>query len=98
MRVRRELVNADADLEAKRREYEARRKESEVRWQEMREKQRQLRQSFVKFDDFVKENREKRERAERKIKDEKDRQKVRLAEVVVHLSFTCLMFLLSLVL
>ncbi|XP_058808669.1 coiled-coil domain-containing protein 42-like [Phymastichus coffea] len=81
MRVRRELASADADLEAKRLEYNARRQEADELWNDLREKQRQLRQSFIMFDDFVKENREKRERAERKIRDEKDRQKIRLAEI-----------------
>ena len=82
MRVRRELLSADADLALKRNEYRSRRMIHEQNWQDLREKQTILRRSFIWYDEFVRENREKRERAERKIRDEQERQQIRKSEVL----------------
>ncbi|XP_001605965.2 coiled-coil domain-containing protein 42 homolog [Nasonia vitripennis] len=81
MRVRRELLTADLELQAKREEHQQRRELADRQWQELREKENLLRRSFLRFDEFVKENREKRERAVRKTRDEKERQKIREAEI-----------------
>ncbi|XP_014211769.1 coiled-coil domain-containing protein 42 homolog [Copidosoma floridanum] len=81
-RARRELLIAEAELQAKRLEYQARRQSYEQQWQDLREQEQQLRASFVHFDEFVRENRDKRERAERKIVIERDRQKIREAEIL----------------
>lgn len=51
-------------------------------WAEMRRKESLLRESFIKFDNFVKENHEKRLRAQRKINDEKDCQKIYQNQVI----------------
>lgn len=80
-RARREVLAAGADLEDKRAQYEAQRKLFEGQWAELREREALLRRSFLRFDEFVRENRDKRERAARKIHDEKERQKIREAEV-----------------
>lgn len=81
MRVRRELLAADLELQAKREQYQQRRELADHQWQELREKENLLRRSFIRFDEFVRENREKRERAVRKTRNEKERQKIREAEV-----------------
>ncbi|KAJ8683020.1 hypothetical protein QAD02_018812 [Eretmocerus hayati] len=81
MRARRELVTADAELQAKREEYARRRAHGDKLWLDMREKQQLLRDSFISFNEFVKENKDKRERARRKIDDESQRQSIRLAEI-----------------
>ncbi|KAL7288947.1 hypothetical protein TKK_0016910 [Trichogramma kaykai] len=81
MRVGRELLKVDADLEAKRLEYDHRRHLFDQQWKDLRRKEIALKKSFVKFDEFVRENREKRERADRKIREEKERQKIRETEI-----------------
>ncbi|XP_011310181.1 coiled-coil domain-containing protein 42 homolog [Fopius arisanus] len=74
MKARRDLSQAEQELEIKRVEHENKRHDMDQQWAEMRRKQNLFRESFVKFDQFVQENKEKRERAERKIKEEKERQ------------------------
>ncbi|XP_074110792.1 coiled-coil domain-containing protein 42 homolog [Cotesia typhae] len=72
----RELSQNEKELDAKHEEYEEKRKFIDQQWAEMRRKESLLRESFIKFDNFVKENHEKRLRAQRKINDEKDCQKI----------------------
>ncbi|XP_063987511.1 coiled-coil domain-containing protein 42 homolog isoform X2 [Diachasmimorpha longicaudata] len=75
MKAQRDLTQAEQELEVKRVEHENKRHDMDQQWAEMRRKQNVFRESFVKFDQFVQENREKRERADRKIKEEGERQK-----------------------
>ncbi|XP_008545275.1 coiled-coil domain-containing protein 42 homolog [Microplitis demolitor] len=72
----RELSQNERELEAKHEEYVEKRKFMNQQWNEMRRKESLLRESFIKFDNFVKENYEKRLRAQRKINEEKERQKI----------------------
>lgn len=82
MRIQREMLIADEELKAKHIEHRHRKDMADRQWQDLRAKEQILRDSFFKFDDFVKTNREKRERAQRKIINEKERQKIREAEVL----------------
>lgn len=50
-------------------------------WQHMRRQELILRESFIKFNRFVKENQEKRDRADTKIKEERERQTIRQEEI-----------------
>lgn len=53
-------------------------------WQQMRNQELIFRESFIKFNRFVKENQEKRDRADIKIKEERERQTIRQEEVIYH--------------
>ena len=81
LRARRLLLTADKNLELKRLEYAALREINIKNWEDLRQKEIKLRESFIKFNDFVKENKEKRERAVRKIATEKENQISRENEV-----------------
>lgn len=74
IRVHRELAQVDEALREKWAERENRRKDMDEQWEEARNQALLLRESFVKFDQLVRENVEKRERAEQKIKEEHERQ------------------------
>lgn len=74
IRARRELTQADEMLKEKWTEEKAKRKDMDEKWEEARNQALLLRESFVKFDQLVRENVEKRERAEQKIKEEHERQ------------------------
>lgn len=74
IRARRELAQTDQVLKEKWAEREIRRKDMDEQWEEARNQALLLRQSFVNFDQLVRENVEKRERAEQKIKEEHERQ------------------------
>ncbi|KAK7869682.1 hypothetical protein R5R35_009907 [Gryllus longicercus] len=83
-----ELIAKQRELEAvldrvslKREEQKNHREELDQRWEELREEENQLRQSFMKFNKFVKENQEKRERAVRKVKEEEYVQAKRSADI-----------------
>ncbi|KAK3933336.1 Coiled-coil domain-containing protein 42-like protein [Frankliniella fusca] len=83
-----ELVAARRDLEvcakelASKREYQAEmRTEMDAKWEDLREKERDLRSAFIKYNKFIKENHEKRERAEQKVREEEATQKRRDAEI-----------------
>ncbi|XP_033223512.1 coiled-coil domain-containing protein 42 homolog [Belonocnema kinseyi] len=77
MRARRELAQAENELQEKCIDQKTRRKNMDQQWSELKSKEQSLRQSFLKFNKLVKENCEKRERAENKIKEERDRQERR---------------------
>ena len=68
-------------LHAKWDEQERKRKVMDDQWREMRRQELILRESFIRFNKFVRENQEKRERAELKIKEERARQTIRREEV-----------------
>ncbi|XP_044738950.1 coiled-coil domain-containing protein 42 homolog [Chrysoperla carnea] len=70
VRARRELSDSDKRLIEKRQQHEIRRIELNTKWNELRQKEKDLRESFLKYSAFTKENADKRERTERKIKDE----------------------------
>ncbi|KAK0093439.1 hypothetical protein PV326_013534 [Microctonus aethiopoides] len=74
LKARRELLQAQDELDAKRTEYNEKRQYMDQQWEELRRKEISLRESFIKFDKFVRENREKRERAELKLNEQKERQ------------------------
>ncbi|KAK0080452.1 hypothetical protein PV325_013946, partial [Microctonus aethiopoides] len=61
LKARRELLQAQDELDAKRTEYNEKRQYMDQQWEELRRKEISLRESFIKFDKFVRENREKRE-------------------------------------
>ncbi|XP_076641836.1 coiled-coil domain-containing protein 42 homolog [Halictus rubicundus] len=81
VRARCDLAKVDEKLRAKWLEQENKRKIMDEQWKEMRRDELILRESFIKFNRFVRENQEKRERAEIKIKEEQDRQAVRREEI-----------------
>ena len=82
VKSRRELCLVETELEAKKRERDSKRNTMDQQWTELRHKEDLLRQSFIKFNKFVKENKEKRERANIKISEEKERQKKCWQEVI----------------
>ncbi|VVC97045.1 coiled-coil domain-containing protein 42 homolog [Leptidea sinapis] len=65
--ARRDLMEADEKLALKREEERRNRTEMDAKWQELREKEMVLKDSFISFNKFIRENQEKRERAERKM-------------------------------
>ena len=81
VRARYELGEVEEKLHAKWDEQERKRKVMDDQWKEMRHQELILRESFIRFNKFVRENQEKRERAELKIKEERERQAIRREEV-----------------
>lgn len=77
MRARRELAQAENELQEKFIDQKTKRMNMDQQWSELRSNEQSLRQSFIKFNKLVKENCEKRERAENKIKEERERQERR---------------------
>ena len=75
--ARRDLEDANIKLVEKWAEAKENRGKLDKQWEELREKEESLKQSFIQFNKFVKENREKRLRAEKKIEEEKELQKNR---------------------
>ncbi|XP_056636601.1 coiled-coil domain-containing protein 42 homolog [Diorhabda sublineata] len=65
------LHGAEKMLGSKRKNLVEVRKSLDIQWKELNEKEKQLRENFIHFDQFITENMEKRERAEKKIKDDK---------------------------
>ncbi|XP_072934669.1 coiled-coil domain-containing protein 42 homolog [Epargyreus clarus] len=65
--TRRDLMEADEKLARKREEERANRIVMDGKWQDLREKELLLKESFISFNKFIRENQEKRERAERKM-------------------------------
>ncbi|CAK1590581.1 unnamed protein product [Parnassius mnemosyne] len=65
--ARRDLMAADEKLAAKREEEKANRVIMDAKWNELREKELLLKESFISFNKFIRENQEKRDRAERKM-------------------------------
>lgn len=84
VRARCELAKTEERLRAKWVEQEKKRKFMDEQWDEMRRQELFLRESFIKFNRFVRENQEKRDRADSKIKEERDRQASRMEEVTYH--------------
>lgn len=60
--ARRELNIAEKTLSKKREEQAKRRDEMDKEWEDLTSKEIKLRESFTRFNKFVKENQEKRER------------------------------------
>lgn len=60
--ARRELTVAEKTLSKKREEQAKRRVEMDKEWEDLTQKEMKLRESFTRFNKFVKENQEKRER------------------------------------
>lgn len=82
VRAQGELLMARQTLESKRHEYEAQKIISNRHWENLRSKELELREAFVKYDEFVRENQGKRERAQRRIEVENETQMLRRAEVL----------------
>ena len=81
IKARRELTDAENHLIEKRREQKSMRIYMDQQWSELRNNEESLRQSFIKFNKLIKENREKRIRAENKMKKERELQEKRKEEV-----------------
>lgn len=79
--AKRELHTTEVNLKNKRAEAIIKRKEMDEQWKDLAEKEQLLKESFIKFNKFVRENYEKRERAEKKILDEIALQKRRTKEI-----------------
>lgn len=84
VRARCELEKTEARLHAKWLEQQKKRKFMDEQWEQMRRQELILRESFIKFNRFVKENQEKRDRADIKVKEERERQTIRQEEVIYH--------------
>ncbi|XP_013145911.1 PREDICTED: coiled-coil domain-containing protein 42 homolog [Papilio polytes] len=65
--ARRDLMEADEKLVLKREEEKENRVVMDAKWLELREKEMLLKESFISFNKFIRENQEKRDRAERKM-------------------------------
>ncbi|XP_013188342.1 coiled-coil domain-containing protein 42 homolog [Amyelois transitella] len=65
--ARRDLMDADEKLALKRVEEQKNRVIMDAKWEELRQKEMMLKESFISFNKFIRENQEKRERAERKM-------------------------------
>lgn len=64
---RRDLMEADEELVVKRAEEAKNRAIMDEKWEELRKKEMLLKESFISFNKFIRENQEKRDRAERKM-------------------------------
>lgn len=82
VKTQRDLLQAEYELDAKLVVYPDKRQDMDNQWNEMKRKVKILQDSFVEFNKFVQENREKRERAKRKTKEEKIRQEKCKEEVL----------------
>ncbi|CAG9559327.1 unnamed protein product [Danaus chrysippus] len=65
--ARRDLMEADEKLALKRNEEKENRRMMDEKWKELRDKEMLLKESFISFNKFIRENQEKRDRAERKM-------------------------------
>ncbi|XP_015183988.1 PREDICTED: coiled-coil domain-containing protein 42 homolog isoform X1 [Polistes dominula] len=74
IKARRDLNISEQKLREKWIEQEEKRKEMDEQWNNLREQELIFRESFIKYNTFVKENQEKRQRAKRKISEERERQ------------------------
>ncbi|XP_078049512.1 coiled-coil domain-containing protein 42 homolog [Augochlora pura] len=81
VRARCDLAKVEEKLREKWLEQEKKRQIMDEQWKEMRRDELVLRESFIKFNRFIRENQEKRERAEVKIKEEQERQASRRDEI-----------------
>ncbi|XP_076237064.1 coiled-coil domain-containing protein 42 homolog [Calliopsis andreniformis] len=76
-----DLAHVEEKLHAKWDEQKRKRRLMDEQWKKMRRQELILRESFIGFNRFVKDNQEKRERAEVRIKEELERQAKRQAEI-----------------
>ncbi|XP_076620370.1 coiled-coil domain-containing protein 42 homolog [Colletes latitarsis] len=81
VRAHSELEKIKEVLRAKWAEQEEKREYMDEQWEEMRQRELIFRESFIKFNRFVRENQEKRDRAEIRIKEERERQRGRQEEI-----------------
>ncbi|XP_075983692.1 coiled-coil domain-containing protein 42 homolog [Anticarsia gemmatalis] len=65
--ARRDLMEADEELAQKRLEEKKNRELMDDKWDDLRKKEMLLKESFISFNKFIRENQEKRDRAERKM-------------------------------
>ncbi|XP_037292808.1 coiled-coil domain-containing protein 42 homolog isoform X1 [Manduca sexta] len=65
--ARRDLMEAEEKLTEKREEEKKNRLVMDAKWAELRNKEMLLKESFISFNKFIRENQEKRDRAERKM-------------------------------
>ncbi|XP_026314614.1 coiled-coil domain-containing protein 42 homolog [Hyposmocoma kahamanoa] len=65
--ARRDLMDAEEKLAEKREEEKRNRLIMDEKWKDLREKELLLKESFISFNKFIRENQEKRDRAERKM-------------------------------
>ncbi|KAL0867508.1 hypothetical protein ABMA27_008291 [Loxostege sticticalis] len=65
--ARRDLMQADEKLALKREEEKKNREVMDAKWEDLRTKEILLKESFISFNKFIRENQEKRDRAERKM-------------------------------
>ncbi|XP_041971433.1 coiled-coil domain-containing protein 42 homolog [Aricia agestis] len=65
--ARRDLAEADQKLAIKREEEKNNRSTMDAKWHELREKETLLKDSFISFNKFIRENQEKRDRAQLKM-------------------------------
>ncbi|XP_066589534.1 coiled-coil domain-containing protein 42 homolog [Prorops nasuta] len=75
IKAQQELEKTTRELNERRDQEKIRRREMDERWDEIRKNQLLLRESFIKFNKFVKSNVDKRKRAEFKIREERKSQK-----------------------
>ncbi|KAF7278694.1 hypothetical protein GWI33_008072 [Rhynchophorus ferrugineus] len=77
--AKKQLEKTTKKLNVKRKEYQEKRKYVLDQWEDLKKKEEGLRQNFIRFNQFVKENQEKKERAANKIVEQnalkKERQK-----------------------
>lgn len=76
-----DLAKVEEKLHAKWAEWEKHQEHLNKKWEEIRSQELILRESFIKFNRFVRENHDKRDRAKLKIKEERERQRIRQNEV-----------------
>ncbi|XP_043253343.1 cilia- and flagella-associated protein 73 [Colletes gigas] len=81
VRAHSELEKIKEVLRAKWAEQEEKREYMDEQWEGMRQRELIFRESFIKFNRFVRENQEKRDRAEVRIKEERERQRGRQEEI-----------------
>ncbi|XP_048482465.1 coiled-coil domain-containing protein 42 homolog [Plutella xylostella] len=70
--ARRDLMEAEEKLAIKREEEKQNRQIMDAKWEELRAKELLLKESFISFNKFIRENQEKRDRAERKMADDNE--------------------------
>ncbi|XP_047416547.1 cilia- and flagella-associated protein 73 [Sciurus carolinensis] len=70
---RRELADADRDLQARRKEFHTRMAALKQRWEELAQKEQKLQGSFVRFDKFLQDAEARRSRALRRAAEERHR-------------------------
>ncbi|CAH0595517.1 unnamed protein product [Chrysodeixis includens] len=66
-KARRDLMDADEKLAIKRSDEKRNRAIMDAKWEDLRTKEMLLKESFISFNKFIRENQEKRDRAERKM-------------------------------